>query len=105
MFEQVYGLPVEFETPTLLKACDEPQLSKELQKALLEDLASGRLAAGAITNRPSFPPREVKQVLVGYPPEAEMALELNGMEELPLISFGRSPLPRRDLSSRSEDTD
>ena len=88
VFHQVYGLPIEVETPSLLKACDAPQFSISIQQTLRERINNGQLAMAAVTNRPSSPPRGAPDQPAGYPPEAEMALEINGMVGLPLISFG-----------------
>ena len=43
----------------------------------------------AFTARPSAPPREVEAPPLGYAPEAEIALNLVGLPDIPLISFGK----------------
>ncbi len=43
----------------------------------------------ALTARPSAPPREVDVSHFGYAPEAEIALELVGLADIPLIGFGK----------------
>jgi hypothetical protein len=42
-----------------------------------------------LTARPSAPPREVQDSHFGYAPEAEIALELVGLADIPLIAFGK----------------
>jgi hypothetical protein len=42
-----------------------------------------------LTARPSSPPREVTDSHFGYAPEAEIALELVELADIPLIAFGK----------------
>lgn len=89
IFNRTYRLPAEFDTPSLLQAYDRPLLPKHLHSELVARNQRDGLAIAAYTMRPSLPPREVSAALLGYAPEAEMALELAGMERFPLIGYGR----------------
>ncbi len=89
VFTCVYALPSELDTDSMLIAHDKPMLSAEMQAELNKHRAGGQLGMVALTNRPSAPPREVKEKLLGYAPEAEMALEITNLADIPLISFGR----------------
>lgn len=89
IFSQVYGLEPEIQTNSLLKTCDRSLLQPEVRDNLLSLYDQGVLAAVALTNRPSYPPKELGTDLKGYPPEAELALDLSGLSQIPLIGFGR----------------
>lgn len=89
VFSQVYGLAPEIDATSTLLAYDKPLLPRDMRESLISKYNSGELAIAAITNRPSYPPREVSVSKLGYPPEAEMALELNELRQIPLIGFGR----------------
>ena len=89
VFEKTYGLLAELETPSLLLAYDRPLLPPELRDRLLSAQDQGRVRLAAYTMRPSRPPAEITAFHPGYAPEAEMALELAGLSELPLIAYGR----------------
>ncbi|GAB4543052.1 MAG: hypothetical protein Fur002_14370 [Anaerolineales bacterium] len=84
-FEQTYQLPAEFETESYLLKYDLPNLDEDVRAVLRRDNA--RLSI--LTARPSSPPREVKESLPGYAPEAELALELVNMSDLPLMGYGK----------------
>lgn len=84
-FHETYGIPAEIESESLLHKYDQALLSAETRERLLQ--SGARLAA--FTARPSAPPREIEDPPSGYPPEAEIALELVGLSHIPLISFGR----------------
>jgi len=84
-FEETYNLPAEFETESLLLKFDHANVNDEILAALRKD--GNHLAA--FTARPSHPPREADDSTLGYAPEAELALELVGLSDIPLISFGK----------------
>jgi phosphoglycolate phosphatase-like HAD superfamily hydrolase/rhodanese-related sulfurtransferase len=84
-FEEAYRLPSEFETESLLLRHDRPALDSAARAALFQ---SGNRAA-IFTSRPSRPPREAEEKATGYAPEAELALELVGLTELPVTAFGK----------------
>ena len=83
-YAETYGLPAEFESESLLRSHDTSNIDDKIRAVLRK---SGHLAA--ITSRPSRPPRELAQSSVGYAPEAELALELVGMADIPLVAFGK----------------
>lgn len=87
-FVQTYGLAAPFTSPSLLRRHDRPRLTPALRDWLQEARRWGHLAVGVLTARPSLPPRGTP-LRPGYPPEAEMALEVIGCPDLPLIGFGR----------------
>ncbi|MGE5378720.1 MAG: hypothetical protein ACM3XO_27000, partial [Bacteroidota bacterium] len=84
-FQETYGLAPQLETDSLLLLYDRSPITSEIRKKLLKP--NHHLVA--FTNRPSGPPRELGQGLPGYPPEAEFALELAGLQNIPMIAFGR----------------
>lgn len=82
-FEKTYQLPPEIETESLLLTHDQ---------SLIDDEIRGRLLGHhlvAFTARPSGVPREAMDSVVGYAPEAELALKLVGLENIPLLAFGK----------------
>jgi hypothetical protein len=88
-FAQTYAREPELETASYLLERDRPNLSPQTRQLLLERCKKHTLQAAAYTMRPSLPPKEIPGPHPGYSPEAEMALELVGLPELPLIAFGR----------------
>lgn len=84
-YEETYRLAAEFETESLLLKYDRPNVNDAVRAALQE--AGNHLAA--FTARPSRPPREVSGSALGYAPEAELALELTGLQNIPLLAFGK----------------
>ena len=84
-FEETYHLPAKFETESFLLLYDKSPITAEIRARLLQP--DHHIAA--FTNRPSGPPREMGGGIPGYPPEAELALELAGLQEIPMIAHGR----------------
>jgi hypothetical protein len=84
-YSQTYALPVEIETVSLLQEYDRSNISEQVR----EKLRRSGVHLAAFTARPSAPPREIAAPPLGYAPEAEIALALVGLAEIPLISFGR----------------
>ncbi len=82
-FEKTYGLLAEIETDSLLLTHDRSMIDDEIRSRLL------RHHIAAFTARPSGVPREVAESVVGYAPEAEQALKLVGLEDIPLMAFGK----------------
>ncbi|MBI5839600.1 MAG: hypothetical protein HZB19_05805 [Chloroflexi bacterium] len=85
VFSETYNLPAEVETESFLYSHDKSNLNE----AILEKLCQPDVYLASITARPSAPPREVDTSHVGYAPEAENALELVGLPDIPLIGYGR----------------
>jgi len=88
-FARVYGLPPALETPSLLQEHDRPLLSPENRGRLMQAVQRVVPAVAVYTARPSGPPRAVRPAPNGYAPEAELALAILGLDDLPLIGYGR----------------
>jgi hypothetical protein len=84
-FQETYNLTAEVETDSLLLRFDRSPITDEVRAILRQP---GNHLVG-FTNRPSGPPREMGHIMDGYPPEAEFALELAGLEDIPMIAHGR----------------
>jgi hypothetical protein len=102
-FEQTYQIPSSFETPSLLQIYDRPLLSQETRIELVRLQSLNRLRLTAYTLRPSLPPREVKPILKDYAPEAELALELVGLGNIPCIGYGQLQYLAEQMGERAED--
>ena len=84
-YEATYRLPAEFDAESFLLTEDKSNLSVEIRERLKR---SGNHLA-AFTARPSGLPNGADGVSHGYAPEAELALKLVGMEDIPLMAFGK----------------
>jgi hypothetical protein len=84
-FQETYNLPAEVDTDSLLLRFDRSPITDEVRAKLRQP---GNHLVG-FTNRPSGPPREMGQIMDGYAPEAEFALELAGLKDIPMIAHGR----------------
>ena len=96
LFEEVYRLRPRFEAESLLYHDDRPFLSAEARSLLRALVAEGSARACIYSARPSLPPSSTLDWLEqsthspqGYAPEAELALQLIQLTELPLIAMGR----------------
>lgn len=85
VFSQTYELPAEVETESFLLTHDRSYLNDAIRAKLIQP----NIHLAGLTARPSAPPREVDDSHFGYAPEAEIALELVGLADIPLIGFGR----------------
>lgn len=85
IFEKTYNLPAAIETESLLAKHDVSNLT---QATLSKLMSAGRHLA-ALTARPSLPPKEIANPLLGYAPEAELALEMVGLAGIPVTAFGK----------------
>ncbi len=83
-FSQTYQLPAELETESLLSVHDRSNIDASIREKLLK---AGNHPVG-FTARPSAPPREANSQ-IGYAPEAEIALELAGLQNIPIMAFGK----------------
>jgi hypothetical protein len=88
-FSEVYGLTAQVQAPAYLQTCDQPLLDAICRKRLENAWRRGEIRAAAMTARPSLPPRGVTSPAEPYPPEAEAALELIGLPDLPLVGLGK----------------
>ena len=84
-FQETYNLSPEVGTDSLLLKYDRSPITDAVREKLRWP---GNHLVG-FTNRPSGPPREMGHVMDGYPPEAEFALELAGLQDIPMIAHGR----------------
>ncbi len=83
-FEETYGVPARVATPSLLAREDRALLSPEGAAALWAGHRAGRWRLTVFTRRPTRPP----QAGMGYPPEAELALERVGLPHAPVLGQG-----------------
>ncbi len=88
-FERTYRLPAWFQTESYLQRYDRPLLSGSAFGRLERGRRTNEVILASITARPSRPPRGVAVSPGDYPPEAEQALALVGLEDIPLIGLGR----------------
>jgi hypothetical protein len=85
VFSETYELPAEVETESFLLTHDRSNINDAIRAKLLQP----DIHLAGLTARPSAPPREVSDSHFGYAPEAEIALELAGLADIPLIAFGK----------------
>ena len=88
-YGEFYELPPHLEVEALLEQLDTPLVRSETRDRLQAALQTGQTFAALYTARPSLPPREVPGHLRGYTPEAEIALNLNGLSGIPITAFGK----------------
>ena len=85
VFSKTYNLPAEVETESFLHTHDRSNIDQEIRNKLRQP----EIYLAGLTARPSAPPRGVHDSNFGYAPEAEIALELVGLADIPLIAFGK----------------
>ncbi|MBE0669749.1 MAG: hypothetical protein IH588_04105 [Anaerolineales bacterium] len=85
MFSETYDLPAEVETESYLHTHDRSNINDVVRRKLRQP----NMYMAGLTARPSAPPRKVSDFHFGYAPEAEIALELVGLADIPLIAFGK----------------
>ncbi len=83
-FEETYGVPSRVATPSLLAQEDEALLSPRAAAALWAGYRQGRWRLVVFTRRPTHLPGAG----LGYPPEAELALERVGLPQAPVMGQG-----------------
>ena len=88
-FGEVYGLRAQVQAPAYLQTYDQPLLDALGRKRLENAWRGGEIHVAAMTARPSLPPRGATSDGEPYPPEAEAALELIGLPDLPLVGLGK----------------
>jgi hypothetical protein len=102
MYSRATGLPAEVHTDSLIARYDRPLLAPELRARLLASRAQGRLCMAAYTARPSLPLQPPAELLSVYVPEAELALELIGIDPFPLIGSGQMGEAARRLGENED---
>jgi len=89
IFTKIYrSAPDEIVESFLLKY-DEAILKPSLSKFLQELNLDGLIRPAVYTARPSLTPKEIIPSDHDYSPEAELALSLVGLENIPLIGYGK----------------
>ena len=88
-YEAYYQLPAHAQGPALLETLDVPLLQPEWRDRLLAGRAAGEVWPVVYTARPSLAPPEGGARPRGYTPESEMARDLVGLNEIPVIGFGK----------------
>jgi hypothetical protein len=89
IFKQIYNQEAENNLPSFLLTYDRSLLSEENRKKLLNELVNDGFFACVYTARPSLAPREIQADQANYSPEAELAMKLCHLENLPLIGYGK----------------
>ncbi len=88
-FRRTYGQSPLVESESLLERHDQPLIPPAVRRTLREAWHRNDVRLCAFTARPTLPPRGVSTTLLGYPPEAELALQRVEMDDLPLIGYGK----------------
>jgi hypothetical protein len=90
LYAESYQLPPRFSAPSVLATEDRSLISDAAQAKLAKWAAADRVKVCVYTARPSLPPADDPDhiSLIGYSPEAELGLQLLGMD-YPLIATGR----------------
>jgi len=86
-FASHYGIAPEWETPSLLHDLDRPALQPRSRGLILELALQGAVCPVIYTARPCQP-RTLPGRPEDYAPEAEIALSLVGLADLPLAAYG-----------------
>ena len=89
-FVKTYSIPSPFETSSLIVEHDVPVLSTSNCERLLSASVKKEIKPVVFTARPSLPPRGVQDEAHYYSPEAELAVELVGLDSIPMIASGRT---------------
>ncbi|MBN2085355.1 MAG: hypothetical protein JW748_09015 [Anaerolineales bacterium] len=86
-YEHQYGVKAVLETPSLLAELDRPGISTGVRDRILTLQAEKRIHSVIITARPCRP-QAAGPNHADYPPEAEIAQQVLGLETLPLAGAG-----------------
>ena len=89
-FVKTYAMPSPFETSSLIVEHDLPVLSTNNCERLLSASVNKEIRPVVFTARPSLPPRGIHDDAHYYSPEAELAVELVGLDSIPMIASGRA---------------
>lgn len=87
VYAHVYRQPAPVKVPSYLERMDRPLIDGITCGRLLAGHRAGRVFCTAMTARYSLPPLESADAFT-YSPEAEMALNLTGLAEIPLLGYG-----------------
>ncbi len=86
-YTEHYRVPATVETPSLLAEMDQLAVSASSRDQILAFHSHKKIRAAIITARPCWP-QEARDDLSNYPPEAEIALKVAGLKELPMAGAG-----------------
>ncbi|MDP6793266.1 MAG: hypothetical protein QF660_04340, partial [Anaerolineales bacterium] len=89
VFEETYSIAAPFDMASMILENDRPAISRANCEHLLRAANSGEIKPVVFTARPSLPPREIRVETGFYAPEAELAVQMLGLETLPMIGYGR----------------
>ena len=89
-FVKTYSKPSHIETSSLIVKHDVPILSTINCERLLAASVKKEIRPVIFTARPSLPPLGVQDEAHYYSPEAELAVELVGLDSIPMIASGRT---------------
>ena len=102
-YQSAYQLSPDIQTSSLLSEFDQPLLPVELARQILKLHSQGIIYPAAYTMRPSLAPRGVDASQEqDFIPEAEIALELVQLSEIPLIGYGKIIYLARQLGLMAE---
>jgi hypothetical protein len=88
-FTETYLLPAAIQSEALLGVYDRPLLDKDLAALVRRGWENGQIHPVAYTVRPSLVRQSEKTTELACSPEAEMALEMVGLEGIPLVGYGQ----------------
>ena len=101
-FAKTYELESEYEGSSLLEKQDRVAISRDSVSALLSLNQKEDFRVGVYTARPSLPPVD-KEPSAGYSPEAEVAVRMSGLDQLPLVAMGMMDWLARQHGDRAEE--
>jgi hypothetical protein len=88
-FQKVFDLPYEVETGSYLMQYDRPALDAAYRDELMDFWRKDRLDLAAYTIRPSLLVSAVPERILPYAPEADLALQINGLDAIPRMGYGQ----------------
>ncbi len=88
LYEAIFQTQPLVKTMPFLKMFDRVILSNDHRDRLLNFQKKAKSKSCIFTARPSIPPKSCLAKGIHYCPEAEMGIELVGLESLPFIGFG-----------------
>lgn len=109
LFDEVYRIASRFDARSLLFDKDRSLLNADGRAMVRRLVSDGSARACIYSTRPSLPPVSTLDWLaqstrppLGYAPEAELAMQLIKMDELPLIALGRMQWLAERVGTRVE---
>lgn len=91
LFTQYYPTLPAIQVESTLENYDEANLEPVLQQELKKQIESGKIQAAAMTLRPNWVENissNGNSCRAGFSPEAEIAINLSGLEGIPLAGYG-----------------